>query len=92
MMQDTVQKIIEKHAIKAQQSEYDRSVCILAISKARKLIQSIPIDTSIEQYHSQVIKQLSDFQQNYHDSDGQYTSGKGVLGDLLGDLISTLKD
>ncbi len=88
-MQSAILEIIEEHALMAQQSEYDRTVCILAISNARKLIQSISITSTSEEYLSEVIKQLSDFQQNYHDPDGQYTSGKGTIGALLGDLIAT---
>ncbi len=88
-MQEQIYKLLEEHAIKAQQSEYDRSVCILAISRARKLIQSIPV--SSKEYHSEIIKQLSTFQQNYQDPDGKFTSGKGVIGALLGDLIAVLK-
>ena len=90
-MQETLFEVLKKHALKAQGSEYDRSVCILAISKARELILSIPTTMEPEDYRSEIITQVSNFQQNYHDSDGQYTSGKGVLGDLLGDILNVLK-
>lgn len=90
-MQESIMNVIKEHALKAQDSEYDRSVCILAISKARELILSIPATLTPEQYRSELIEQLSNFQQNYHDSEGQYTSGKGVIGSLLADLSIALK-
>ncbi|MBT8141592.1 MAG: hypothetical protein HKN88_00235 [Gammaproteobacteria bacterium] len=90
-MQKNIQQILKEHALKAQRSEYDRSVCISAVSKARKLIESIAETSDPNEYRKVLIDKLTDFQQNYYDPDGQYTSGKGVLGDLLGDIITALK-
>ncbi len=86
-----IQKILDGHALKAAASEYDRSVCITAVATARSTVSeclesSAPhVDTDL------LLRRLLDLQANYHDPDGEYTSGKGVIGVLIADIHSALK-
>ena len=79
--------MIDKHAQKARMSEYDRGVCVLAISTARDMILSIPSDVSTESFETRVKEELYKLRENYHDPDGEYTSGKGVIGALIDDIV-----
>ena len=78
--------LVNTHAQKASESQYDRSVCILAISTAREQILSIPSDFSSEYFQARVQDKLNVLANNYHDADGEYTSGKGVIVALLDDI------
>ena len=85
-----VKDLLDVHAGKAAQSEYDRTVSITAISAARKTIADVSASLPDGLYAALVLEKLRDLASGYHDPDGEYTSGKGVLGDLLGDLEAAL--
>ena len=82
--------IINKHALKAQASEYDRSVALTAIASARARIEEVLVEGSADCYGLNVLSCLALLYENYNDLDGQYTNGRGVLGSLIGDLQSTI--
>ena len=81
-----VSALLEKHAQKARESEYDRSVAITAISTAREVIAAIPDDGTDKEFAAALLSRLQDLAAHYHDPDGVYTSGKGVLGALVDDI------
>jgi len=87
-----IHALIERHAQKARESEYDRSVAIAAISASREIAMAVPSDLHGKCYAAKVLSELQTLRANYHDPDGEYTSGKGVIGALLSDLQVALKD
>ena len=89
---DLVLVLLEKHARKARESEYDRAVCISAISAARDVVTAVPNDGNDRDYAASVLSRLCDLMEHYHDPDGVYTSGKGVLGALVSDIHLALRD
>lgn len=84
--QSALSSLVDKHALKAGESEYDRGVAVAAIAAARKTILAVPIGTDVSAYHAGVRAALERLHARYHDPDGQYTSGKGVIGSLIDDL------
>jgi hypothetical protein len=87
-----VQAVIERHAQKARESEYDRTVAIAAISASREVVSAVPGDLQGRDYAARILSQLHQLAASYYDPDGEYTSGKGVIGALLSDLQVALKD
>jgi len=85
-------KLIDKHARKAHESQYDRRVAVAAIGTVREEIQKIPVDLIPQDYADRVIEQLKILMRTYHDPDGEYTSGKGVIGDVSFDVQEFLKN
>lgn len=85
-MKNDLLEIVNAHAVKASNSQYDQGVCVLAISTARKTIMSIPTDLPPADYQEQVLQSLTALFETYHDPDGEYTSGKGVIGSLIDDI------
>lgn len=85
-MREKIEEVLAAHAHKAAASEYDRAVCISAVAATRRII--------FEQFEASgrlvdadaLINHLQQFHANYNDPDGVYTSGKGVIGDLIADL------
>ena len=84
--------IIASHANAAQSSQYDRRVAVTAISSARSVIDSVFARPDVKDYKSEILEALIALQSDYHDPDGEFTNGKGVLGSLIGDLASALSD
>ena len=85
---EAVNQIINQHALKAQQSAYDRDTCVLAILKAREALMTIPDDLDEQTFAKQVLQILDELFNRYHDSTGQYTSGRGVIGALRDDIYN----
>ncbi len=85
-MKSEVLEIVDAHAVKAANSQYDQGVCVNAISVARKTIMAVPADLSPGDYKAQLLQDLTALFVDYHDPDGEYTSGKGVIGSLLDDI------
>ena len=81
-----VQQIIDAHSAKAQQSAYDRGTCVLAVLTARETVMTIPDEVDEQAYPQQVIQKLDELFNNYHDPDGEYTSGRAVIGSLRDDI------
>jgi len=88
--QTIVSQLIAEHAQKASLSQYDRAVAITAISAARQVVLAIPSNLPAEEYQARVLAELGQLMERYHDPDGEYTSGKGVIGSLVNDLHYTL--
>ncbi len=84
--------IIEKHAKAAQCSQYDRKVAVTAISNARIVIDKVIAKPDVENYKAEIVAALIVLQSEYHDPDGEFTNGKGVLGSLIDDFASALSD
>ncbi len=81
--QQQIIEIVNRHAMKAQQSQYDRRVTISAVAAVRKVVMSISTDLPQADYTRETIDQLSELLSDYYDPDGEYTSGKGTVGDLV---------
>lgn len=87
-----INSIVSKHAIDAQTSQYDRTVCITAVAAARSVIEGVIPDNPSQNYGEQVLCALKLLLQNYNDPDGKYTNGRGVLGSLLGDVEALMRN
>jgi hypothetical protein len=82
-LQQEIIEIVDRHALKAQQSQYDRRVTISAVAAVRQVVMSIFTALPQSNYNREVIDQLSALLSDYYDPDGEYTSGKGTVGDLV---------
>lgn len=83
---DRINSNVEKHALAAQSSEYDRAVAITAIARARKVIEDVIAGSSSKNLGVEILTNLIELHSNYNDPDGVYTNGKGVLGSLVADI------
>ena len=91
-LRNRIADIVAEHALSAQKSQYDVSVCISAVAAARQVIESVSPNLSPERYADKVRQELASLQAGYNDTDGQYTNGRGVIGSLSGDVSSVLRD
>ena len=82
----TIGELFDERALGANNSEYDRAVCIRAVEAARNAYKSVPIRGSSVEYRRVVVAVLIRLRTGYNDLDGQYTSGKGSIGDALDDI------
>jgi len=80
-LKNTVLNIINNHIRKAEQSEYDRSVSILAVSFVRDWLSSSQCNTK-----ESIVAGIESLKDNYNDKEGQYTNGKGVIGAIIDDI------
>lgn len=80
--------IIDFHSAKAAASEYDRGVGVAAVSRAREQIVGIPGDLLEEQIVVEARRRIGALIENYHDADGEFTSGRSVLVPILDDLYA----
>ena len=85
-MNNLIEHAFNKARDNAHASEYDRGVCILAISRAYDVFATIPIRGEPEDYLNSVKVAISNFQDNYNDPDGEYTNGTAIIGTLLSHL------
>jgi hypothetical protein len=90
--QTKIQKVLDAHALKAAASEYDRSVCIIAVAAARKTVWDYFESTGPYVKEEMLFQRLLDLHASYYDPDGEYTSGKGIIGDLIADICAALKE
>ncbi|MBT6275454.1 MAG: hypothetical protein HOI95_15120 [Chromatiales bacterium] len=81
---------LQRHALSAQSSEYDRSVVISAIAPARAVINAVAVEGSAYDYGQQVITALDSLRDGYNDPDGEYTNGRGPLGSLAGGIAAAV--
>ena len=91
---NVIKKIMAEQAIKESNSEYDKSVCISAVAAAGDRFEEIEVSGSASEYVGRVYDAISDLQDTYNDSDGEYTNGKAPIGSVLGriyDLKRTIK-
>lgn len=83
---DKINSHVEKHALAAQSSQYDRAVAITAVARARLVIEEVIANSSSEDFGVELLATLVELHSNYNDPDGIYTNGKGVMGSLIGDI------
>jgi hypothetical protein len=81
-----IDEVFAKRGMAAAQSEYDRSVCVRAIATARGIFEDLPVEGNTADFGQAVISALSPIYENYNDPDGEYTSGKGTIGDVIHDI------
>lgn len=87
----TIEDILNAHAAKAQNSAYDRDTCVLAILSAREALMTIPDDVQGSAYLQTAQQKIDALFDRYHDPDGEYTSGRGVIGALRDDIYIACK-
>ena len=90
-LRNKVDNIINVHSLKAQQSSYDRDTCVLAVLSAREAILNIPNELIGDAYSQAVLETLEVLFNRYHDTDGEFTSGRSVIGAILDDIRVVLK-
>ena len=83
---DRILALIEAHRLKAAASEYDRSVCITAVSRARDQIMLIDETLPAEPFLAEARQRIGSMIETYHDPDGDHTSGRSVLVPILDEL------
>ena len=85
-----ITSVFARRSAAAAQSQYDRSVCIRAVGAAREVFEGVSIEGSATEYCQTVLAALGPLLENYNDPDGEFTSGRGVLGDIYSDIYSLL--
>ena len=78
--------LLDNHSQQAASSEYDVSVCVLAVSRARDAVRKIADDVPAEQFRDAARKCIASLVDGYRDEDGQFTSGRSILVPILEDL------
>lgn len=86
-----IDKIMARHSARAADSQYDRSVCILAVAAARDELEAVPDEDDVVAYGQAVVSALASLSKTYHDPDGEFTSGKGVVGDVYRDVLALIE-
>ena len=92
MAHKALNKIMEKQSVKAAKSEYDISVCISAVAAAHKSFEAIEVSGTATEYVARVYDAISNLQDGYNDSDGEYTNGRASIGDVLGGVYDLKKE
>lgn len=87
---EKVEELLNFHSAKAQNSGYDRDTCVLAVLTTREAMMRIPEALEGDAYTQAVFETLDDLFNRYHDPDGEFTSGRGVIGALRDDIRSAL--
>lgn len=82
-----ISELIDAHSLKAQQSAYDAGVCVLAVSSVRDVLATLPDTLSNKAYLEQAIERVASHADQYHDSDGQFTSGRSAIIGILDELF-----
>lgn len=67
----------------AERSDYDRRVCILAVSAAALKWQEIEVAGSPSMYLRSILTALEILRDSYYDPDGEYTSGCSEIGSIV---------
>lgn len=89
-MHTAIKEIVKRRSIEASQSQYDHKVCILAVSAAEDTIRRVPVAGTAIEYGQAVAAVLSDLSNAYNDPDGEYTSGKGSIGNVHFDVLGLI--
>ena len=87
-MRAAIMAIMKKRSIEASQSQYDMKVCVRAVGVASDVFERVPVEGAAIEYGQAVVAVLSQLQDNYNDSNGEYTSGKAPIGDVYFDVSS----
>jgi len=91
-LQRAIQKIVRNRAIEASQIPYDTKVWIGAVEEARRVFERVSVAKPVEAYHKAVVQALSEASETYNDSDGEYTNGRGGIGNVLYDVMGLLPE
>lgn len=91
-LREEIEAIINRHALKAQSSAYDRDVHIMAIHAARKKFHTITHSSDPALYVQKVINCLDELAVSYCDFEGIHTCGRSAINSLRDDVYSRLKD
>lgn len=91
-MHTAINRIFANRSIKAAESQYDRKVCIRAVGTARDAFIRVPIEGTATEYGQAVLMALEPLCDNYNDPDGEYTSGKGSIGDVFYDIMEVVEN
>lgn len=86
-LQAEIEKILRKRALEASSMAYDKSVWIGAVAAARQAYERVLVVEPVTAYHGAVVAALSHLSETYNDSDGEYTNGRGGIGDVLYDVM-----
>ena len=85
-MRQAITRIVAKRSQAAARSEYDVGVCVAAVAAARDVFERVPVEGSAIAYGHAVVTALSALRDDYHDPDGEYTSGTAPIGDVFYDV------
>ena len=85
-----IDKILSARAIEAARIPYDTKVWIAAVEEARRVIARVAETDPVETYHQAVVDALSHASDTYNDPDGEYTNGRGGIGNVLYDIMGLL--
>ena len=85
-----IAEVFAEHLARANRSEYDVKVCVLAVGRAPDEFGTFPVTGSAQQYCAATVAKLEAFRDNYYDPDGEYTNGAGVIGSVV-ESIKTIK-
>jgi len=85
-----VKALISKRAIEASLMAYDVSVWVGAVAEARRVFERVDPVEPVAAYHKAIVQALSEASDTYNDSDGEYTNGRGGIGDVLYDVMGLL--
>ncbi len=91
-LKDNIAALIDKRSIEASQSQYDRHVCVNAISATRDIFNRVHVEGTASEYGQAVISALRNLHETYNDTDGEYTSGKAPIGDVYFDVLSLVNN
>lgn len=84
-----IRRIMKRQIAEAARSQYDVLVCIRSVDAARTVFETVPVEGTATGYGNAVKAALFALQENYWDSDGEYTS-KGRVGDVCSDVWELL--
>ena len=85
-LRSAIDEIFIKRGMAAAQSQYDRSVCIRAVATARDAFESVPVEGKGAEFGRAVASALTPLYENYNDPDGEFTSGRSLIGDVIHDI------
>lgn len=88
----TIESVFARHAEKAAQAEYDKSVFISAVAAARDVCRNLPVTGTADTYLQSVLDALDELFSNYNDTDGEYTNGRAAIGDVRRDIANLKND
>ena len=88
-MLKAIGRIMDRQLAEANKNQYDVLVCIRSVDAARAVFKGIPVAGTAYCYGTAVMEALLALQENYWDSDGEYTS-KGRVGDVCSDVWQLL--
>ncbi len=90
-MHKAIRRIMKRRLKRASESQYDVLVCVRSVDASNEVFESIPIEGTARDYGHAVMAAIDTLQQNYWDTEGEYTS-KGMVGDVGSDIYRLLEE